>query len=386
MESGCAQPLTARRARDNGFRFHEKTELARRAVRHQIRVFRGLLARIGGLGGDVQTSQPFDAHIAFESRQQQPQWIALLRAQPLAILAVHQHRVFETFFDRNAARHRGGIGAFGDHPFCPGLQSCFLQNQFEAYAGPFGTAQETDKVGRRFAVGFLVARVARAFEEIDVRLGRKALDVVHGKDQRFVDEAVEHQSMLRRIDGGNPAMMAFIEQSVRRDDAVEILQRRPPGCRQILRQVLRDVLDDILFEWRGHSVKLASHRVARCLHPFRDIGRQVVGVFRCRRCFAARETTRNDDPSHHYATVTQKSPARCRGKTLAVVGWLVHRTSSARNRCGWNNAIKLSHVPEGRLLYCNSPSQVPLAEDCRACLNLADSVPSKGMPPATALT
>jgi hypothetical protein len=47
-----------------------------------------------------------------------------------------------------------------DHPFCPGLQSCFSQNQFEAHTGPFRTAQEADEVGRRFAAGFLVARVA----------------------------------------------------------------------------------------------------------------------------------------------------------------------------------------------------------------------------------
>jgi hypothetical protein len=62
-----------------------------------------------------------------------------------------------------------------------------------------------------------------------VRLGRKAPDIIHGKDQRLVDQAVEHQPMLARIDGGNPGVMAFIEQSVRHDDPVEILQRRPPG-------------------------------------------------------------------------------------------------------------------------------------------------------------
>jgi hypothetical protein len=41
---------------------------------------------------------------------------------------------------------------------------------------------------------------------------------------------MQHQSMLRRIDRGHPAMMTFIEQSVWRDDAIEILQGRPSGC------------------------------------------------------------------------------------------------------------------------------------------------------------
>jgi len=50
----------------------------------------------GGLGGDAQAAQPLHAHVAFESRQQEPQRIALLRAQPLAIL-VYQHRIIKDF-------------------------------------------------------------------------------------------------------------------------------------------------------------------------------------------------------------------------------------------------------------------------------------------------
>ena len=49
-----------------------------------------------------------------------------------------------------------------------------------------------------------------------------------------VDQAMQHQPMLRRIDGRNAAMMALVEQPVRRDDAVEILQRRPAGGRDVL--------------------------------------------------------------------------------------------------------------------------------------------------------
>ncbi len=94
----------------------------------------------------MQTAQPFHAHVAFKARQQQPQRIALLRTQPLAVLAVYQHRIVKTFFDRNAARHRRGIRAFGDDPFRTRLQSRFLQNEFQADPGPFGTAQETNNI------------------------------------------------------------------------------------------------------------------------------------------------------------------------------------------------------------------------------------------------
>jgi hypothetical protein len=195
-------------------------ESARFAVGQQVSVFRGLFTRIGRLGGDAETSQPLHAHVAFKSRQQQPQRIALLRTQPLTILAVYQHRVFEAFFDGNASCQSCCIGAFGDDPFCAGLQSRFLQHEFQADPGPFGAAQETNEIRSRLAVGLFVAWVTRAFEEIDVRLRRKAPDVVHGKDKRLVDQAVEHQPVLRRVDRGDAGVMAFVEQSVRRDDAV----------------------------------------------------------------------------------------------------------------------------------------------------------------------
>src|SRR6266702_3718609 len=195
---------------------------------------------------------------------------------------------------------------------------------------------------------------------------------------------MEHQPMLRRIDGGNAAMMALVEQTVRRDDAVEILQRRPPRGRKVLLQIFRNILDDILLERRWRSVGLASHGIARRLHPLRDVGRQVLCIFCCR-CFAAGETTRNDSPTHQGTAFAQKPPARCRDKTLAGVGWLGHRSYSARNRHAWNNPTKLGYVTGGRRLDYSSPSQAPLAEGCCACANLADPVPSRGSRPTRSL-
>ena len=75
----------------------------------------------------------------------------------------------------------------------------------------------------------LAAAVAGTLDEVNARHGRQTANVVHGEDQRLVDETVHHQPVLRGIDRGDAAMMALVEQSIRRDDAVEILQRRPPG-------------------------------------------------------------------------------------------------------------------------------------------------------------
>ena len=174
----------------------------------------------------MQASQPLDVHIAFEAGQDQPQRIALLRAQPLAVLAVDQHRIVEAFFDRDASSQRGGIGSFRDNPFGAGLQASLLQHEFQIYPGPFRAAQEPHEVGSGLAIGLLVAGIAGALEKVDARLRREAPDVLHREDHWTFHQAMQHQAMLRRIDGGNPGVMTLIEQSIWRDDAIEILQGR----------------------------------------------------------------------------------------------------------------------------------------------------------------
>jgi len=66
---------------------------------------------------------------------------------------------------------------------------------------------------------------------MDARFRRKAPDVFHREDQRFLDKTMKHQPVLRRIDRGDASVVAFIEQAVRRDDAVEILKWCPTGRR-----------------------------------------------------------------------------------------------------------------------------------------------------------
>src|SRR5260370_3517418 len=114
---------------------------------------------------------------------------------------------------------------------------------------------------------------------MNARLRRRAPDVIHGEDERLVDEAMEHQAVLLRIDRGDAGMMALVEQSVRRDDAVEVLQWCPPGRGEILRQILWDILDNILLEWRRRSIRLASHGIAGGLHPLWNVWRQIIGGF-----------------------------------------------------------------------------------------------------------
>ena len=301
------QLLTAGRPCDDRFGFHVEGELARRAVGHRIGVFRGLLARIGRLGRDLEPAQPLHVHVALETGQQQAQRITLLRTQPLTVLAVDQHGVVETFFDRDRARQRGGIGAFGDDPLGARLQACFIQHGLQRHAGPFRAAHQTDEVGGGLAIGLGVDRVAGALDEVDSRLRGKAADVLHREHQRTIDHAVQHQPVLGRIDGRHAAVVAFVEQAVRRDDAVELLQRRAARSGDILRERLRDVLDDALFVYRWRAVGLAPHRVAGRFHPFRHAGRKIIPRLGKRRRTG---NSRDRGAAGQCRTRLKESPAR----------------------------------------------------------------------------
>ncbi len=114
----------------------------------------------------------------------------------------------------------------------------------------------------------------------------------------------------------------------------------------------RDILDNTLLERRRGSVKLTSHGIAGRLHPFRDIGREVVGPFAGPQRFAFRETASDDGPTHQCSTITQKPPARCRGNILIDVGWLGHCTRAALSAPpsrSTNHAAEIA-APESRVL------------------------------------
>jgi sulfane dehydrogenase subunit SoxC len=53
--------------------------------------------------------------------------------------------------------------------------------------------------------------------------GKTASDLVHGEDHGPIDEAVKHQAVLCWIDAGNAAMMPLVEETIRRNDAIEVL-------------------------------------------------------------------------------------------------------------------------------------------------------------------
>ena len=178
---------------------------------------------IPGLVADLDPAQPFDADVAFPARHHQPQRIALLGPQRLAVLRVDDETIVEAFVERQAAVHVRAVGAFDHDPLRLLLDADLFQQRGEPDAGPFRAADhavgELQRIDLRGAP--LHAAVGRAFDEMDARHRRKAHDVVHRQQQRTLDQAVDHQPVLVRIDVRPPGVIALEEQAVRRDDAVQ---------------------------------------------------------------------------------------------------------------------------------------------------------------------
>ena len=162
------------------------------------------------------------------------------------------------------------IGALDHRPFCLFLDADFFQQRRQSYAGPFGATDhavaELQRVHLRGAP--VHAAIGRAFDEMDARYRWKAKDVLHGEQQRPLDEPVNHQLVLRRIDVGPARMVALEEQSIGRDDAVQFLQRRKAHRRFRAGGEPGDVApDDGGFGIRRPAVGPVDHACADRLRP-----------------------------------------------------------------------------------------------------------------------
>jgi hypothetical protein len=125
--------------------------------------------------------------------------------------------------------------------------------------------------------------IRRAFEEIDAVDARVALEVGQRQHQRLVDEPVQHQPVVIGVDLGDAAVMALEGEPVRRDDAVELVQRREADRGFAARREPGHVAAHHVFlELRRAPVRPCRHAVAERARPRRHVGRQVCGIVRAR--------------------------------------------------------------------------------------------------------
>ena len=257
---------------DDGFRLVDPGEAARFAVRHQLGVFRCLLPGVPRRVAELDPAQPFDADVALPTRNQDAQRISLLWPQRFAVLGVDDKAIVEAFGERQAAVHAGAVGAFDHDPFGFLLQPDLVEKGRERHAGPFGAADhavgELQRVELRLAP--FHAAVGWAFDEMDARHRREADDVVHRQHQRPLDQAMDQEPVLARVDVDAAGVEALEEQPVRGDDAVQGLQRRKADRGFLARREPGHVAaNDLLFEFGRLAVGPVDNTGADGLRPFR---------------------------------------------------------------------------------------------------------------------
>ena len=286
--------------------------------------FDGFLAREPGLVADFQPAQPFDPDIAFPARHHEARGIALLGTQHLAIHAIGDMQSssallsgIERFIAAASPPSAMIHLAFGLRPACS-------SSSLQRHAGVLHAMHHAVGVLAAIELGAAPfhAGIGRAFEKIDPVDARQPLEVVQREDQRLVDEAVHHQPVVARVDLRDAAMMALEAEPVRRDDAVELMQRREAhrGFRR-RGQPGHGAADDILFVFRGIAVGAHTDTIAELARPAWNVRRKIFGVLRA--CAALR-------PRPQVRQRRQETAAR---RALCVVR-LSHRRPPGRRPSG----------------------------------------------------
>ena len=249
---------------DEGFHLVDEVELVGLAVGQQRRVVARLVIGHGRLIDDLEPAQEFGVHVAFVAGQQQPHRIAVAGHDALAVLVERDDGVVVGLLQRHAAADCERIRALRQHPRRLRIDAGLVEQRRHRHAGPFRAGhQSVQRLQRRLDRLRREHRraVAAAFDEMLARHHRVTHQRIDGEFQRLLDHAVDHQHVLVRVDVGNAGMVDGEMQRVRRDGAVELLQRRA--------RVLRPRVALRIAE-RAHHVLFVF---GRCLQHRRDCAR-----------------------------------------------------------------------------------------------------------------
>ena len=209
----------------------------------------------------------------------------MLGIEHLAIHAIGDDRVVERFLQRQRARHRGGVAAFQQQPFRFRLQAGFIEQRLQRHAGIHHAMHHAVRVlaAVELRAAPFHSGIGGAFAEMRAVDARHALQIIEREDQRLVDQAMHDQPVIGRIDFGDAGMMPLEAQSVRRDDAVERVDRRE-AHRAFARggQPFDVAADDIGLELRRLAISAHGDAVAERARPVRHIRRLVGGIARLR--------------------------------------------------------------------------------------------------------
>ncbi len=279
-----SRPVIDRRLRrgrgDDRFRVHQPGPLARPAIRHQVGVFRGLLAAFDGLIVDPDPAQPLDPHVAFEARHDEAHGVAVFLPQRLAIGEEGHHHVVHRLFQRHRAAVRRGIGALGIDPFALGLHARLGKDVAQHHAGIFHVVDHAlgELAALELRAAPFHAAIGRAFAEGGHDVARKPGDILVGEDQRPLDQPVDHQPVVLFRQFDRARVVTLEGAALRGDRAFERVDRREVdrGDRA-LGQPFDIAAHHRGFEVDRHAVGRRVDRVAEGGRPVLHLGDERVG-------------------------------------------------------------------------------------------------------------
>jgi hypothetical protein len=222
--------------RDEGFDLLREEKLPSFPARQEGRVLLSFIDSHHGRFDELDPPQPLNVHVALVAGQQQTHRVTVGRIEGFTVLVERDHCVIHGFGDRNAAVHRRQVCAFGDQPFRLRVNADFFKQRGEQHAAPFRAGREPvyrlDAGLDRF-LRIERRAVAAAFQESGTRHHRIAMQGIEGVDHRLLDQPMDQEAMLVRVDVGFAAAGNHEMQAVWRNRAVEELVRR--ACRAIAR-------------------------------------------------------------------------------------------------------------------------------------------------------
>ena len=195
VEAAAGKLLSARRERDD--RLRPDLVVQRRDFRVAIEMPEVVVVHVVAVD-HLDSPQPLGVEDPFEAGHHQPHRKPLLRPHRLAVHAVGHDAVVHRLGNRHARGALHFLRPFRDEPGCAAFQAALLEQRGQEHAGPFGAARHAV----RFLHGLRSPRrsIPRALDEMNAGDGREALQVLHGEGQRTVHQAVDHQTVLPRID------------------------------------------------------------------------------------------------------------------------------------------------------------------------------------------
>src|SRR5258706_9996283 len=112
VEALVEEALPARRRRDHRFAFLDRRVLAMAAIRHEVDGVPRFVLGAPGLVADLEAPQPLHPRDPLQSRRDEPQGVAVLGSEHLAVHRPRHHDVVERAFDCDRTREARAVGAF----------------------------------------------------------------------------------------------------------------------------------------------------------------------------------------------------------------------------------------------------------------------------------